>query len=357
MTSTDLLGTTKVIVGVDTHRDEHVAVAVDWLGARLGQHRLATAPRGYESLHCWVSGLGEVIAFGIEGTGSYGAGLARYLASLGQTVIEVNRPDRSTRRKMGKSDPVDAEMAARSVLAGVARDQPKSGVDTVEMVRMLKIVKDSAIKARTQAVNQMKALIVTAPSELRHKLIGLGVSRLVARCVRFRPGDLATPTGAAKYSLRLLAHRHGQLTSELEGVNTELLRLTAETAPALMELFGVGPDTAATLMVTAGGNPERLRSESAFAALCGVNPIPASSGRTNRHRLNRGGDRQANAALFRIVLGRLHYHEPTKEYMSRRMGEGMTKPEVIRCLKRYVARQVYAILRDMGRRNLATSPN
>ena len=304
-----------------------------------------------------AAGLGEVIAFEIEGTGSYGAGLARYLASLGQTVIEVNRPDRSTRRKMGKSDPVDAEMAARSVLAGVARDRPKSGVHRVEMVRMLKIVKDSAIKARTQAVNQMKALIVTAPWELRHELVGLGVPRLVARCARFRPGDLVTPIGAAKYSLRLLARRHGQLTSELDGVNTELLRLTAETAPVLMELFGVGPDTAATLLVTAGGNPERLRSEAAFAALCGVNPIPASSGRTNHHRLNRGGDRQANAALYRIVLVRLHYHEPTKEYMSRRMGEEMTKPEVIRCLKRYVARQVYAILRDMGRRNLATSPN
>ena len=191
---------------------------------------LHTSWQACRERHCWASGLGEVIAFGIEGTGSYGAGLARNLASLGQTVIEVNRPDRSTRRKMGKSDPVDAEMAARSVLAGMARDDPKSGVDRVEMVRMLKIVKDSAIKARTQAVNEMKALIVTAPSELRHELVGLDVSRLVARCARFRPGDLATPTGAAKYSLRLLARRHGQLTPEIEGVNNELLRLTAETA-------------------------------------------------------------------------------------------------------------------------------
>ena len=277
MTSTNPIGVTRVIVGVDTHRDEHVAVAIDCLGARLGQRRLPTAPRGYESLHCWASGLGEVGAFGIEGAGSYGAGLTRYLAGLGQTVIEVNRPDRSTRRRVGKSDPVDAEMAARSGLAGVARDQPKSGLDKVEMIRMLKIVKDSAIKARTQAINQMKALIVTAPSELRPELVGLGVPRLVALCARFRPGHLATQAGAAKYSLRLLALRHGQLTSEIEGVNHELLRLTA------------------------GGNPERLRSEAAFAALCGVNPIPASSGRTNRHRLNRGGDRQANAALYRIV--------------------------------------------------------
>ena len=291
MTDTNRLGATRVIVGVDTHRDEHVAVAIDCLGGRLGQRRLPAASGGYEGLHCWASGLGDVVAFGIEGTGSYGAGLARFLAGRGHTIIEVNRPDRSTRRRLGKSDPVDAEMAARSVLAGVARDYPKSGLDSVEMVRMLKIVKSSAIKARTQAINQIKALIVTAPLELRHELVGLDVSRLVARCARFRPGHLATPAGAAKYSLRLLARRHGQLTSEIEGVNDELLRLTSETAPALVELFGIGPDTAATLLVTAGGNPERLRSEAAFAALCGVNPVPASSGRTNRHRLNRGGDR------------------------------------------------------------------
>ena len=177
----------------------------------------------------------------------------------------------------------------------------------------------------------------------------------MARCASFRPGYLVMPTAAAKYSLRLLGRRHGQLTSEIEGINDELLRLTAETAPALVEVFGIGPDTAATLLITAGSNPERLRSEATFAALCGVNPVPASSGRINRHRLNRGGDRQANAALYRIVLVRLRYHEATKQYMSRRTGEGMTKPEVIRCLKRYVARQVYSILSDMGRKNLATS--
>ena len=356
MTNTTSLGATRVIVGVDTHRDEHVAVAIDRLGAWLGQHNLRAVSSGYDGLHCWASGLGEIVTFGIEGTGSYGAGLARFLAARGCTIFEVNRPDRSTRRRVGKSDPVDAEMAARSVLAGVARDYPKSGLDTVEMIRMLKIVKSSAMKARTQAMNQMKALIVTAPLELRHQLAGLHVSRLVARCARFRPGHLSTPTETTRYCLRLLARRHGQLTAEIDGIDTEMLRLTAEAAPALVDLFGIGPDTAATLLVTAGGNPERLRSEAAFAALCGVNPIPASSGRTNRHRLNRGGDRQANAALYRIVLVRLHYHDPTKEYMSRRLGEGMTKPEVIRCLKRYVARQVYSILSCMGRKNLAAAP-
>ena len=233
MTDTKSLGAARVIVGVDTHRDEHVAVAIDWRGARLDQHRLLAAPSGYEGLHYWASGLGEVVAFGIEGTGSYGVGLARFLATRGRTIIEVNRPDRSTRRRLGKSDPVDAEMAARSVLAGVARDYPESGLDKVEMVRMLKIVKSSAIKARTQAMNQMKSLIVTAPSGLREELAILDVSRLVARCARFRTGHLTMPRAAAKYSLRLLANRHGQLTSEIEGIDKKLVRLTAETAPAL----------------------------------------------------------------------------------------------------------------------------
>ena len=352
VTSSSHLPFSGVIVGVDTHRDEHVAVAIDHLGARLGQYRLPTTRDGYQGLDCWAANLGEVVAFGVEGTSSYGAGLTRHLASYGRTVIEVNRPDRSTRRRLGKSDPLDAEMAARAVLAGVAKDYPKSGLDNVEMIRMLKIVRASAIKARTQAINQMKALIVTAPVELRQTLAGLNVRRLIARCARFRPGKLVAPLAAAKHALRSLARRHDQLNSEVEVIDGELVRLTSETAPALVEVFGVGPDTAATLLVTAGSNPERLRSEAAFAALCGVNPIPASSGKTNRHRLNRGGDRQANSALYRIVLVRLRYHEPTKEYMSRRVGEGMTKLEVIRCLKRYVARQIYPIIRASGGQNI-----
>lgn len=355
VTSSNHLPVAKVVVGVDTHSDEHVAVAIDQLGARLGQYRLRTTRAGYRGLDCWAASLGDVVAFGIEGTGSYGAGLTRHLASCGRTVIEVNRPDRSTRRRLGKSDPIDAEMAARAVLAGVAKDTPKSGLDNVEMIRMLKIVKDSAIKARTQAINQMKALIVTAPVELRHTLAELNVRRLVARCANFRPGKLVTPLAAAKHALRSLARRHDQLNSEIEVIGGELVRLTSETAPALVEVFGIGPDTAATLLITAGSNPERLRSEAAFAALCGVNPIPASSGKTNRHRLNRGGDRQANSALYRIVLVRLGHHEPTKEYMSRRVGEGMTKSEVIRCLKRYVARQIYPILLETGGKTVAAT--
>jgi transposase len=343
----------RIIVGVDTHKDQHVAVVVDKLGVRIGQRSLPTTNTGYLGLEHWASSLGEIDAFGVEGTGSYGAGLSRFLRTQGHKVIEVNRPDRSTRRRLGKSDPTDAEMAARAVLAGVARDQPKSGVDEVEMIRMLKSTKDSATKGRTQAINQMKALIITAPVEVRAVTRGLTSIQLVARCARWHLGHLATPIAAVKYALWSLARRHMQFTREIEALNAELTRLTVTFAPALTESFGIGTDTAAALLVTAGSNPERLKSEASFAALCGVSPIPASSGKTHRYRLNRGGDRQANAAIYRIVIVRLRYDDRTKTYMQRRIEEGKTKKEVIRCLKRYVAREVFSILHAMGKQRMA----
>lgn len=339
----------QVTIGVDTHRDMHVAVAVDQLGVRLAEWHVKTTTPGYAELERWSRSLGEIRAFGIEGTGSYGAGVARFLSSRGYTVIEVNRPDRSARRQKGKSDPTDAEMAARAVLAGVANVTPKSGKGEVEMLRMLKSTKNSAVKARTQALNQMAALVVTAPAELRETFGGLAGGALARRCVSFRPGDVDHPTAAAKYALRSLARRHRQLTSEIRDLEKELERLTRKIAPALVDAFGVGPDTAATLLITAGSNPERLRSEAAFAALCGVSPLPASSGKTNRHRLNRGGDRQANAALHRMVVVRLRYDPKTKAYMERRTKEGMSKAEIIRCLKRYVAREAFIFLHALGR--------
>lgn len=343
----------QVTIGVDTHRDRHVAVAVDQLGVRLAERHVKTTTQGYTELERWSCSQGEIRAFGIEGTGSYGAGVARFLSSRGYTVVEVNRPDRSTRRQKGKSDPTDAEMAARAVLAGVADATPKSGEGEVEMLRMLKSTKNSAVKARTQAINQMGALVVTAPAELRGTLHDLAAGALAARCVSFRPGDLGHPTAAAKYALRSLARRYRQLTAEIRDLEKELERLTRKIAPAFVDAFGVGPDTAATLLITAGSNPERLRSDAAFAALCGVSPLPASSGKTNRHRLNRGGDRQANAALHRIVVVRLRYDQRTKAYMQRRTQEGMSKLEVLRCLKRYVAREVFAFLQELGRNDLA----
>ena len=334
----------QVIVGIDTHQDQHVAVAVDQLGIRLNEYSTPATTWGYGELERWARDLGQVCAFGIEGTGSYGAGVARFLTSRGYAVFEVNRPNRSIRNRKGKTDTTDAEMAARAVLAGVADTTPKSGQGEIEMIRMLKTAKDSAIKARTQAINQMKSLVVTAPAELREKLDGLTTNALATRCRSFRPGRLDSPTAAAKYTLRSLAHRFRQLSKEIQNLKAELERLVQTAAPALVNAFGVGPDTAAALLVAAGSNPDRLNSEAAFAALCGVNPIPASSGKTNRHRLNRGGDRQANAALYRIVVVRLRHDLRTQAYMCRRTGEGMSKSEVIRCLKRYVAREVFTII-------------
>ena len=336
----------EVVIGIDTHRDQHVAVAIEGRGVRLGERHVSATTCGYEELQRWSCSLGEVRAFGIEGTGSYGAGVARFMTSRGYTVIEVNRPDRSVRYRKGKSDPTDAEMAARAVLAGVAGATAKSGEGEVEMIRMLKSARDSAVNARTQTANQMKALVVTAPAELPETLDGLTTSTLARQCRNFRLSRLDDPKTAAKYALRSLARRYRRLSDKLRDLESEIGRLTRSVAPSLVDAFGVGPDTAATLLIAAGSNPDRLHSEAAFASLCGVNPIPASSGKTNRHRLNRGGDRQANAALYRIVVVRLRFDSRTQAYMRRRTAEGMSKRDVIRCLKRYVAREVYsAILR------------
>ncbi len=343
----------RVTVGVDTHKDAHVAVAKDHLGRHLGENTIPTTPRGYRELLAWAESHGEVEAWGIEGTGSYGAGLSRFLRGADQTVIEINRPDRKARRLRGKSDPIDAEAAARAVLSGEACAVPKSGDDRVEMIRALRTARSSAIKSRTQAINALKALVVSAPEELREQLRSLPAIKLVRTCSRLRPGDIVNPTAATKLAMRSLAGRYEALEAEVKVLGPELLRLTIEVAPALVELVGVGPDVAGTLLVTAGDNPERLRSEAAFAHLCGVSPIHASSGKTVRHRLNRGGDRRANAALYRIVIVRLRYDDRTKEYAERRTAEGKSKAEIMRCLKRYVAREVFAVLTDSSQKTVA----
>jgi transposase len=334
----------RIIVGIDTHKDFHVAVALDHLGVRLAELQIRTTLAGYTRLERWATSLGIVEAFGIEGTGSYGAGVVRFLRTRHYRLVEVNRPDRATRRRLGKSDPIDAEMAARLVLAGVASGIPKAGDGPVEMLRMLKLAKDSAVKTRTQSLNQIKALLVTAPAELRETLTGLPNGHLVNRCAAFRPGPLTSAVAVAKYTLRLLAGRHLELRREIEALKLEIDRLVSVAAPVLLEVFGIKGDGAATLLVSAGDNPDRLHSEAAFAALCGASPVPASSGKTQRYRLNRGGDRQANATLHRIVVIRLRWHAPTQAYMTRRLAEGKTKPEIMRCLKRYVAREVFPIL-------------
>ncbi len=337
----------RVTVGVDTHRDTHVARAKDQLGRRLGENIIPTTPAGYRGLLDWARSYGEVEAFGVEGTGSYGAGLSRFLLSEGQAVIEVNRPSRQARRRNGKSDPADADAAASAVLSGDANAIPKTGDAHVEMVRALRIARQTAIKARTQAINAMKALVVTAPSELRESLRGKSTTMQVRTCARFRPGDLAGPAVAVKVALRSLATRCETLEAEIEALERHLDVLLADAAPDLLARFGVGSDSAGALLVAVGDNLDRLRSEAALSMLCGSSPVEASSGQQTRHRLNRGGDRQANAALHRIVMTRLRWDQRSKAYMERRTKEGMSKREIIRCLKRYVAREIYGVLMVM----------
>jgi transposase len=333
----------RITVGVDTHAEVHVAVAKDSFGRRLDAISVPTTLAGYAELLGWAQRLGEIEAWGIEGTGSFGAGLTRFLHRHGQVVVEVNRPDRAARRRRGKSDPLDAEAAARAVQAQQG-SVPKAGDGQVEMIRSLRVARTSAIKARTQAVNALKALVVTAPEELREQLRELSAVRLVQTAAALEPGPVTTPVAAATLGLRTLARRYQALSAELTTLDTELDRLTRMAAPKLVALFGVGSDSAGALLVAAGDNPDRLRSNAAFAMLCGASPIEASSGKTRRHRLNRGGDRQANAALYRIVIARLRHDQQTKDYLARRIREGKSKKEAIRCLKRYVAREVFAAL-------------
>jgi transposase len=334
----------RVTVGIDTHGDVHVACAIDQLGRCLAIADFVTTRKGYRAVLAWARGLGEVEAFGVEGTGCYGAGLARFLAGQGQVVVEVNRPDRQARRRRGKSDPVDAEAAARAVLAGQATAVPKAGDSIVEMVRCLRVARATAVKARSQAANALRALLVTAPVELREPLRDLPADKLARTAARLQPGPIVSTTTATKLALRLLGQRYQALEAELARLDAELDRLTAQAAPALRQLCGVGPEIAGALLVAAGDNPGRLHSEAAFSMLCGASPIPASSGKTVRHRLNRGGNRQANTALYRIVVVRLRWHQPTRDYLARRTTQGLSKKEIIRCLKRYIAREVFAAL-------------
>lgn len=331
--------------GVDTHGQTHHAAVLDPLGRQLGDREFPTTPAGYRALLNWLRGHGELERVGVEGTGTYGAALTRHLRSFGVTVVEVDRPDRKARRAKGKSDPLDAYAAARAALAGTASGCPKTRDGRVESIRALRVARSSAVKARSQSTNQIKALLVTGPAELREQLRPLRTTGLIAACARLRPTtDLADPEQATKTALRRLARRHQHLTEEITEADSDLRTLITAAAPRLLALPGVGTEVAGQLLTSAGDNPDRLRSEAAFAHLCGVAPIPASSGRTHRHRLNRGGDRAANNALYIVVLGRLRYDPRTRAYAERRKTEGLSKPEIIRCLKRYVAREMFAAL-------------
>jgi transposase len=338
-----------VIGGIDTHTDTHQAAVIDTVGRHLATEPFPTSPAGYQQLLDWLRSHGEVLAVGVEGTGAYGAELARFLSANGNTVVEVDRPDRKARRDNGKSDPVDAYAAATAVLSGRAKGTPKSRNGIAEAIRALRVARSSAIKARTQTINQIRTLIVTAPAEVREQFRGLPTVELIDHLARSRPaGDLADPACAVRTALRRLARRYRALSQEIADADAELKPLVTRAAPQLVALPGVGPETAGQLLITAGDNPGRLRSEASFAHLCAAAPIPASSGRTNRHRLNRGGDRQANRALHTIVIVRMRHDRRTQEYVARRTAEGMSKKDIIRCLKRFVAREVYKHLPHPG---------
>jgi transposase len=305
-----------------------------------------TTTKGYESLLCWVQSFGPVSYAGVEGTSSYGAGLTRHLKAAGIVVMEVERPKRRHLRRDSKSDSRDAENAARAVLASETAGEPKSGDDgRVEMIRALKVARHSAVKARSQATNQIQSLRVTAPDTLRHRLRGLSTNQLVATAARFRlGGDPDDVQAATKFALRSVARRYQTLSEEIAKLDAQLDRLVTEAAPALVSLPAIGTNHAATLLVVAGDNPQRLKSEASFASLCGVSPIEASSGKVVRHRLNRGGNRDANRALHMICVVRMGRDQRTRRYVTRRTAEGKGKREIMRCLKRYVAREVYRML-------------
>lgn len=336
-----------VVGGVDTHKDTHTVAAVDLAGRLLATQTFPTTAHGYRGLLEWLQAFGRVLLVGVEGTGVYGAGLVEHLQQHVR-LIEVDRPDRKSRRFAGKSDPLDAVAAARAALGHVQTGTPKQRGGPVDALRTLRVARRSAVQHRATVMRQLKALIVTAPDGLRTQLRELPDAALIRTCAALRPavGDpldvaVAEPAVASKVAVRSLARRHQQLTQDIAELDELLAPLVAALNPTLLSRPGIGVDAAGQLLVTAGDNPDRLRSEAAFAALTGTSPVPASSGRTTRHRLNRGGDRNANCTIYRIVLSRLRYDPRTRAYMQRRTAEGLSKKEIIRCVKRYIAREIY----------------
>lgn len=334
-----------VIIGVDTHKSTHVAVAIDANGSRLAALSAPATTKGYLDLESWAGDLGVISAFGIEGTGSYGAGLCRHLLDQGHKVVEVTRPHRQLRYQHGKTDSLDAEGAARSVLAGHAIAEPKTQTGPVEMIRHIKVARDTAVKSRSQAMVTLKTLIINAPAPLRAMLDQIsGKIALIRHIAAFRPGAITSTMASAKTAMRALAQRWLTLHEEIQAHDKALEQLVATRAPTLLASHGIATMTAAEMLILVGGDPTRIRSEAALAKLCGVCPIPASSGKTNRFRLNRGGNRQANAALYRVAIVRMRNHPPTLAYVNKRKKEGKSNREIIRCLKRYIVREIFAHL-------------
>lgn len=339
-----------IIIGVDAHKHTHHAVALTNTGQRLADHKFTVTTRGYADLLAWAHDHGQIVAFGVESTGSYAAGLARFLTDHGVGVCEVNTPHAHTKARVGKDDAIDAEAAARKVLAGEATAVPKRTDSVIESIRFLMVARDSAVKARTAAIVQLQDVLITAPAQIREQ-VPAGGRAGATHCRKFRidRSHLDDPAQAVKLALRRLAMRVGDLDEEIADLDSSLTELVQATAPTLVSKIGIGTIHAAQLLITAGENIDRFRSEAAFARLCGAAPVPVSSGKSHRMRLHRGGDRKANRALHMIAVVRLRYDARTISYMQRRLSDGLSKKDVLRCLKRFIAREVFHDLKtDLG---------
>jgi transposase len=337
-----------VVGGVDTHKDLHVAAVVDEQDRVLGTRSFATTRQGYRQMLTWMRSFGAVQRVGVESTGSYGAGLLRFLQLAGLTVLEVTTPDRQDRRKRGKNDDLDAQNAAHAAFAGKRTVTPRSRDGMIEALRVLVACRKTAVTARRVALQMIQNTIVSAPDALRDQLRVMTRMKLVRTLAAWRP-DLTgyrEVEAAYRISLKSLARRYLELHDEIADLDVMIAAIVDELAPDLVMRNSIGHTGAAQLLLTAGGNPDRMRSEASFAALCGVSPVPASSGRIIRHRLNRGGDRAANSALHIIAIGRLRTDPKTKDYVARRIAQGHSKLDAIRALKRYLAREVFTLIRQ-----------
>jgi transposase len=335
-----------VIGGVDTHKDLHVAAVVDEHNRVLGSQCFPTTRHGYKQMLAWMRSFGQLRRVGVEATGTYGAGLLRYLQNAGVEVLEVTTPDRGDRRKRGKNDDLDAQNAAHAAFAGKRTVTPKTRDGMIESLRVLKACRKTAVAARRVALQMIHNTVVCAPDELRDTLRKLTRMELIRTLAAWRPDltDYRNVASAYRIALKSLARRYLELHDEIADLDAMIAAIVDELAPALVTRNSIGHASAAQLLLTAGDNSERLHSEASFAALCGVSPVPASSGKTTRHRLNRGGDRAANSALHIIAIGRLRTDPRTKSYIAKRIAEGHSKLEAIRCLKRYIAREIFSLI-------------
>ena len=335
-----------VIGGVDTHKDLHVAAVVDEHNRVLGNQCFPTTRHGYKQMLAWMRSFGQLRRVGVEATGTYGAGLLRYLQNAGVEVLEVTTPDSGDRRKRGKNDDLDAQNAAHAAFAGKRTVTPKTRDGMIESLRVLKACRKTAVAARRVALQMIHNTVVCAPDELRDTLRKLTRMELIRTLAAWRPDmtDYRNVASAYRIALKSLARRYLELHDEIADLDAMIAAIVDELAPALVTRNSIGHASAAQLLLTAGANSERLHSEASFAALCGVSPVPASSGKTTRHRLNRGGDRAANSALHIIAIGRLRTDPRTKSYIAKRIAEGHSKLEAIRCLKRYIAREIFSLI-------------